>query len=103
MNNFNADNELNNLNNLLDQRYSCRAFLNKAVSKSTILKILSCAQKVPSWCNAQPWEVSIVTEAKLVSLKKLTIKAGLDRLHKTRYKISFSLRGCLQTKTPRVC
>ena len=82
MNNFNADNELNNLNNLLDQRYSCRAFLNKAVPKSTILKILSCAQKVPSWCNAQPWEVSIVTEAKLVSLKKLTIKAGLDRLHK---------------------
>ena len=93
MNNFNANDELNSLNNLLDQRYSCRAFLNKAVPKSTILKILSCAQKVPSWCNAQPWEVSIVSEDKLESLKKLTTKAGLDRLHKPDIKFPLAYEG----------
>ena len=93
MNNFNADEELKNLNNLLERRYSCRAFLDKEVPKKTIFNILSCAQKVPSWCNAQPWEVSIVSGERLESLKKLTTKAGLDRTHKPDINFPLAYEG----------
>ena len=77
MNNFNAEEELKNLNNLLEQRYSCRAFLDKEVPKEIIFNILSCAQKVPSWCNAQPWEVSIISGERLEALKKLKLVLGI--------------------------
>jgi len=54
-NNFDA------LNSVLDGRYSCRAFLNTPVSMADIRAIIQTAQKVPSWCNFQPWQVHLVT------------------------------------------
>ncbi|MDE9451308.1 nitroreductase [Aliiroseovarius sp. Z3] len=44
---------------LLGARYSCRGFRSDPVSEDTITKILTAAQKVPSWCNAQPWQVDV--------------------------------------------
>ena len=46
---------------LLSTRYSCRGFRSEPVADSTIEKILLMAQRSPSWCNAQPWQV-IVTK-----------------------------------------
>ncbi|MTI00736.1 nitroreductase [Roseibium sp. RKSG952] len=51
------------LNSLLDQRHSCRAFQRDPVPKAQIEQILSSAMRVPSWCNAQPWQV-VVTNGK---------------------------------------
>ena len=51
------------LNSLLDQRHSCRAFQRDPVPKAQIEQILSSAMRVPSWCNAQPWQV-VVTSGK---------------------------------------
>lgn len=50
---------LSALNKLLDQRHSCRAFLSDPVPKNQINQILTSAARVPSWCNAQPWNVTI--------------------------------------------
>ncbi|MEY8838547.1 nitroreductase family protein, partial [Cribrihabitans sp. XS_ASV171] len=44
------------LDDLLAQRHSCRAFLPDAVPREEIEQVLSAARRVPSWCNAQPWE-----------------------------------------------
>lgn len=44
---------------LLKERYSCRAFLQRQVDKSTITRMLEIAQRTPSWCNSQPWKVVI--------------------------------------------
>ena len=49
-----------NFNQLLDNRYSCRAFSNKTVDEDMINKIIQSAQKVPSWCNSQPWEIDLL-------------------------------------------
>jgi nitroreductase len=49
------------LQNLLEMRYSCRAFQHRRVPRPTIRRILELAQRSPSWCNTQPWEV-FVTE-----------------------------------------
>lgn len=49
------------LDELLDQRWSCRAFLSTPVPEDTIRAILRTAQKTASWCNSQPWRVTIVS------------------------------------------
>lgn len=46
---------------LLDERFSCRAFLPTPVPKPTIESILAMAQRTASWCNAQPWSVVITS------------------------------------------
>ena len=52
--------KLKNLNELMDNRFSCRGFLKKEVEKKFIEQIVQVAQKVPSWCNSQPWEVTLL-------------------------------------------
>ncbi len=44
---------------VLDQRFSCRRFLDTAVPKETVKEITQIAQKVPSWGNTQPWKVYV--------------------------------------------
>lgn len=61
---------LSNLQELFSARHSCRAFLPDQVPKETIKDILTCAQKVPSWCNAQPWKVTITSGAETDRLRQ---------------------------------
>ncbi|MFC3615422.1 nitroreductase [Lutimaribacter marinistellae] len=51
------------LDDLLAQRHSCRAFLPEPVPREQIEQVLAAARRVPSWCNAQPWEVIITSGA----------------------------------------
>ncbi len=44
---------------LLKERYSCRAFLPQQVDTAVIERMLEIAQRTPSWCNSQPWQVVI--------------------------------------------
>lgn len=48
------------LNAILDRRYSCRGFLDRSVSRAEIQAIVRAAQKVPSWCNFQPWQMHLL-------------------------------------------
>ena len=48
---------------LLAERYSCRAFLPRQVETATITQMLEIAQRTPSWCNSQPWQVVITRGA----------------------------------------
>ena len=45
----------------LAERWSCRAFLPRAVDRPTIERILALAQRTASWCNAQPWQVIVTS------------------------------------------
>lgn len=49
------------LDALLAARHSCRAFRPDPVAKDVIQQIVSIARRVPSWCNAQPWQLNITT------------------------------------------
>ena len=67
------------LDELLNERYSCRAYLDKPVPRDTIEHILQTAQRTASWCNSQPWEVLIVSgEAKERFRKAIYAEAGKD-------------------------
>ena len=51
------------LQRLLDGRYSCRAFLPRQVPRPIIERLLTLAQRTPSWCNTQPWHLHITSGA----------------------------------------
>lgn len=49
------------ISDLLENRRSVRAYLDKPVAESEIKRVFSTAQKSASNCNTQPWHVSIVS------------------------------------------
>lgn len=60
---------------ILDQRYSCRGFLPQEVPRPTIERILQLAQRTASWCNAQPWQVTITRGAATERLRTALLAA----------------------------
>ena len=62
---FSVKDRIGVLEELLNERYSVRAFLPKPVPRETIENVLAVAQRTASWCNSQPWQVVIASgEAK---------------------------------------
>lgn len=49
------------LDEAIRTRYSARRFMIKTVPHDTIVKILELAQCTPSWCNTQPWQVTLLS------------------------------------------
>lgn len=47
------------LREALDARHSARAFASTPVPRDVIESILTTAQRAPSWCNSQPWQVVV--------------------------------------------
>lgn len=58
------------LERLLADRWSCRGFLDKQVPRETIERLLAVAQRTPSWCNTQPWHLSITSGEATVRLRE---------------------------------
>jgi len=52
---------ISTLETLLADRYSCRAYKPDAVPREIIDRILAAAQRTASWCNSQPWQVTITS------------------------------------------
>lgn len=49
------------LERVLTERWSCRAFQSREVPRAVIERVLSIAQRSPSWCNTQPWSVIVTS------------------------------------------
>lgn len=49
------------LDALFTARHSCRAFRPDPVPRPVIEAIVSTARRAPSWCNAQPWQVTLTS------------------------------------------
>src|SRR6187431_2335096 len=65
------------LEELLNERYSVRAFLPREVPRETIEHVLTVAQRTASWCNSQPWQVLIASgEAKETFRKAIYAEAA---------------------------
>lgn len=61
--------EFDTLMSVLTARHSCRAFKPDQVARGEIEAVLRAAQRVPSWCNAQPWQVEITSGAETDRLR----------------------------------
>jgi nitroreductase len=60
---YSVEDRIGVLEELLGERYSCRAYRPDEVPRSTIERILTAAQRTASWCNSQPWQVVIASGA----------------------------------------
>ncbi len=67
---------------LLKTRHSCRAFRPDPVPRDRIKAVLTAAQRVPSWCNAQPWQV-IVTSGDETERLRTGLLAEVDSAPET--------------------
>lgn len=57
------------LERLLQRRYSCRSFLDEPVDRTVFERMLAMAQRSPSWCNTQPWQLAITEGEATVALR----------------------------------
>ncbi len=60
---YSTEDRIGVLEELLNERYSVRAFLPQQVPRQTIEQVLAVAQRTASWCNSQPWQVVIASGA----------------------------------------
>lgn len=58
-----AQNDGVDFDDVLSQRWSCRAFLPDPVPQETLAEVFALAQRTASWCNTQPWRAHLVTGA----------------------------------------
>jgi nitroreductase len=49
------------LDRLMNDRFTCRAYQNKALDTDLIRSIVAMAGRSASWCNVQPWQL-VITE-----------------------------------------
>ena len=95
--------DLSALQRLLDQRYSCRGFLEKPVPQATIGEIVKTAQKVPSWCNSQPWQLAICSPEKTKVLADALTEAAMGGMQSPDVGFPETLSGCLQRIAAPAC
>lgn len=74
--------EIKQFQSLLTARQSCRGFLPDPVPDDVIEQMVTTAQMVPSWCNAQPWQVIVTrgaeTERFKVAMEKVATSASIN-------------------------
>lgn len=68
--------DLDSLEILMKARHSCRAFLPDQLPDEVITRIVEVAQRVPSWCNAQPWQLIITRGAATDAFRNCTEEAA---------------------------
>ena len=76
MTNQNVVEQDKDISRLLATRYSCRAYEEREVPRRLQEEIFTEAQKAASWCNSQPWQVTVVSGNKIKELGNLLFAAA---------------------------
>src|SRR5215831_14675894 len=91
---FTAEERIGVLEELLNERFSVRAFLPQPVPRETIARVLAVAQRTASWCNSQPWQVIIASgEAKERFRKAIYAEAGSGAPENTDFPFPREYKG----------
>ena len=85
--------ELKALQDLLNNRYSCRGFLDTEFPREIIEEIVTTAQKVPSWCNSQPWQLAICSPRKTKEVALDLMQSAEGGMHDPDIAFPESYRG----------
>jgi nitroreductase len=87
-------NRIDVLEELLNERYSVRAFLPKPVPQEIIEQVLKVAQRTASWCNSQPWQVVIASgEARERFRKEIYTEAASGAPDNSDFPVPREYRG----------
>ena len=69
-------NDFEVLSRILESRYSCRAYQTRQVADADIEDIILAASRVPTWCNAQPWQVLVTKGSATQAFSKALVHAA---------------------------
>jgi nitroreductase len=86
------------LNSILSSRHSCRGFQSRNVPRSDIERMLELAQKTPSWCNTQPWNVSIISGQAKERLSEALIQEAAAGVKQSDLEAPAKYRGIYQER-----
>ncbi len=64
------------LRQIAQERTSTRAFLDKAVPQDLLDEVFSIAQQTPSWCNIQPWRLTLTRGAATESIRAALLETA---------------------------
>ena len=78
---------------LLAARFSCRAFKSNPVPRIAIERVLGAAQKTASWCNSQPWQVTILGGDALRKFSEVIYKAASEGHHVSDFPFPREYKG----------
>jgi nitroreductase len=67
------------LEKIIHERHSTRAFLDKPVPKEIIERLLLLSTKAPSAINLQPWEFTVIMGEERIRLSKVLVKSMRER------------------------
>ncbi len=90
------------LDAVMAARHSCRGFLPDAVPRAQIEQILRCASRVPSWCNAQPWQVVVTSGAETDAFRTALRREAETGSHQPDLPFPTSYNGAYQDRR-RAC
>jgi nitroreductase len=83
---------------LLDERYSCRAYRSDPVPRETIARIAALAQRTPSWCNSQPWQLVVASSGATERLRGRLLEHLQQHASKPDYAWPAEYRGVYQQR-----
>lgn len=63
---------------LLAERWSCRGFLEREVPPHVLSRLLGMAQRSPSWCNTQPWHLTVLQGAATDRLRDDFVRHAME-------------------------
>jgi len=63
----------------IEQRSSCRAFLDQPVERPTLERLMQLTCRAPSAINLQPWQFTVVMDAEVPRLSKKLLRAHTER------------------------
>jgi len=87
---------------LLVARHSCRGFLPDPVPDATINAIVAAAQRTPSWCNAQPWQMIITRGQATADFRRALARAVATASHNSDIAFPTAYTGVYKDRR-RVC
>lgn len=90
------------LDALLTSRHSCRAYRPDPVPDQIIEQILTTAQRVPSWCNAQPWNVILTRPVETDRLRDAFYAHAQANAHDSDIAFPASYKGAYKDRR-RAC
>lgn len=83
---------------LMMARHSCRGFLPDQIPQDTIAQIVQTAQRVPSWCNAQPWHLTITSGHETSRLRDFMYKTAQEDAHNADLDFPEAYHGVYNTR-----
>jgi nitroreductase len=63
---------------ILERRFSCRGFAADPVDPMTLRQLFRVAQRTPSWCNSQAWQVHLLSGPDVAALSERLVSRVLS-------------------------